>query len=142
MPWGGADVGKALTYDELLSASKRLKDANIICGDFEDVVASQLTEDSFVFLDPPYASDESRVFREYHEHSFSTGDWDRLVATLNKIDEVGAKFMMSYAGASAFGDRLSDWNINRLEVTRNVGGFRSSRRKYQEILVTNYETVA
>lgn len=33
---------------------------------------------TFVYLDPPYARDEERVFREYDQKSFVTQDWLRL----------------------------------------------------------------
>lgn len=139
VPWGGELVGKPLSLEELRRAASRLSKATIICGDFQAVVEQNTHAGSFVFLDPPYASDEERVFREYHQDSFSTSDWSRLIDVLHYIDNVGAKFMMSYAGASPILGKLSKWQIDTLEVTRNVGGFRSSRRKYKEVLVSNYE---
>lgn len=91
VPWGGDKVGKPLTCEELVIASKVLEPAQLVCGDFDRVVLDNIDADSFVYLDPPYASDETRVFREYHENSFATHDWDRFVEVLRKIDAAGAR---------------------------------------------------
>lgn len=138
VPWGGDKVGKALTCDELVIASKVLESAQLLCGDFDRVVLDNIDKNSFVYLDPPYASDENRVFREYHENSFATQDWDRLVDVLRKIDAAGARFLLSYAGAP-LNARLGDWNVGHLDVTRNVGGFRATRRKHREFVAMNFD---
>ena len=139
VPWGGDKVGKPLTCEELATASKSLQTTELLCADFETVVDHGLSEHAFVYLDPPYARDEERVFREYDEKSFATQDWSRLLATLEKIDEAGACFLMSYAGDPALMDQLTKWNVGHLDVTRNVGGFKASRRKHREFIATNYQ---
>lgn len=141
VPWGGDKVGKPLTCEELVIASKVLGPAQLVCGDFESVVLDHLDKNSFVYLDPPYACDETRVFREYHEHSFTTRDWDRFVGLLHKIDAVGARFLLSYAGAP-LNSRFGKWNIGHLDVTRNVGGFRATRRKHREFMAMNFDPAA
>lgn len=135
VPWGGDRVGKPLSRDDLVLASTALVGASFTCGDFEDVVTDSITPGCFVYLDPPYASDETRVFREYHEASFATGDWKRLVRVLQKVDQCGGKFLLSYAGTPP--TELSRWKVGHLDVTRNVGGFKASRRKYREFIATN-----
>ncbi|MER8828544.1 Dam family site-specific DNA-(adenine-N6)-methyltransferase [Mesorhizobium sp. M0938] len=137
VPWGGDKVGKPLSKAELIAASTALAAAKLICGDFESVVLDNIDKDSFVYMDPPYASDETRVFREYHEDSFATGDWNRFIAVLRQIDRVGARFLLSYAGAPLEA-RFGDWNVGHLDVTRNVGGFRATRRKHREFIAMNF----
>ncbi|WP_439501576.1 DNA adenine methylase [Aminobacter ciceronei] len=141
VPWGGDKVGKALTQADISRASLLLDNARLICGDFEAVVCASIRPGTLVYLDPPYASNESRVFREYHEDSFATSDWERLMRVLRYIDDAGAHFLLSYAGSSSFMEQLGNWHIGHLDVTRNVGGFRASRRKYREFVATNYKVV-
>jgi DNA adenine methylase len=138
VPWGGDKVGKPLTVEELIAASRILQRSEILCADFEVVVQHALDERTFVYLDPPYARDEKRVFREYDQKSFATQDWSRLVSTLEMIDKAGAHFLMSYAGDPSLIDQLTKWNVGHLDVTRNVGGFKASRRKHREFIATNY----
>jgi DNA adenine methylase len=138
VPWGGKRLAKPLTLDELVRASAALSNTDLMCDDFETVVSHGLSEGAFIYLDPPYARDEERVFREYHQESFSTADWPRLLDTLDRIDQAGAYFLLSYAGDSSLVEELTKWNVGHLDVTRNVGGFRASRRKYREFIATNY----
>lgn len=137
VPWGGEKVGKPLTEQDLVDASRALQNATFVCADFESVVSAHLEPGAFVYLDPPYASNEARVFREYDEKSFATSDWDRLMNLLNSIHNAGAFFLLSYAGAPAFASALGNWNAGHLDVTRNIGGFRASRRKHREFMATN-----
>lgn len=138
VPWGGDKVGKPLNAEELLAASRILDRADLLCDDFEAVVQHHLDQHTFVYLDPPYARDEKRVFREYDQKSFATKDWSRLLSTLEKIHESGAHFLMSYAGDPSLIDQLDKWNVGHLDVTRNIGGFKASRRKHREFIATNY----
>jgi DNA adenine methylase len=138
VPWGGDKVGQRLKRSELLRASEALKNASFVCGDFEVVIKQSLGPETFVYLDPPYASDETRVFREYHAQSFSTCDWERLLGVLHSIDKAGGRFLLSYAGSPQLAEQLGSWKVGYIDVTRNVGGFRSTRRKHREFVATNY----
>lgn len=138
VPWGGDKVGAPLTVQIIAEASKALANAKFVCSDFEELIDCNLVEGTFFYIDPPYASNEKRVFREYHENSFSTLDWDRLVASLERIDRSGAFFLISYAGTKLAEKCLERWSIGHLDVTRNVGGFRSTRRKHREFIGTNF----
>lgn len=137
VPWGGDNSGKKLSINELFNASKVIQSANLLCCDFEEAIRNNVRKDDFVYLDPPYAQNENRVFKEYYNESFSTVDWSRLLGVIHYIDSVGAKFLLSYAGDPSLIEDLKPWNIGRLEVTRNVGGFKSSRRKHSEFMASN-----
>ena len=139
VPWGGARVGKPPSREEIVAASKRLEHVKVKVGDFQTVVSEEHKKGCLVYLDPPYARNEERVFREYHKDSFSTSDWGRLIETIEEIDRLGSKFILSYAGDGEIVERLARWQIGYLDVTRNVGGFKSSRRKFREFLATNCE---
>ena len=125
--------------EELIQASKQLENVKVRTGDFQDIIEEEKKTGCLVYLDPPYARNEERVFREYHKNSFSTLDWDRLIETIEKIDQSGSYFILSYAGDGEIVERLAKWQIGYLDVTRNVGGFKSSRRKFREFLATNCE---
>ncbi|WP_183969455.1 Dam family site-specific DNA-(adenine-N6)-methyltransferase [Sagittula marina] len=138
VPWGGEKSGAPPSLADLIAVSERMKTISVCDGDFEEVVRRELAPGALVYLDPPYARDEVRVFREYHANSFSTSDWERLVALIYDIDRIGAYFVLSYAGDSELVDALRRWEVGRLEVTRNVGGFASTRRKHSEFMASNY----
>lgn len=137
VPWGGQKSGENLKIEHLLEASVFLERCQIFCDDFQNVVERNLIRDSIVYLDPPYAQDEKRVFREYHANAFSTRDWTRLVSLLKVIEEAGAYFVLSYAGDPSLLEGLKHWNVGSVDVTRNVGGFASTRRKHREFIASN-----
>ena len=137
VPWGGTKEGKAITRDELAAVSQRLRHISIHEGDFQSIVENHLTRGSLVYLDPPYARDEKRVFREYYSNSFVTGDWERLAVLLHEIDDFGAKFILTYAGDASLISKLRKWQVGYLDVTRNIGGFKSTRRKHREFIASN-----
>lgn len=139
VPWGGDKVGNPLSRDDLNAASACIQNAELKCDDFESVIRQSVRRDTLFYLDPPYARNEQRVFREYHENSFATFDWRRFLDTLRWIDDGGGYFLVSYAGDPNLISELTHWNIGHLDVTRNVGGFRSSRRKHREFIATNFE---
>ena len=35
--------------------------------------------------------------------------------------------------------RFGGWNVGHLDVTRNVGGFRATRRKHREFVAMNFD---
>lgn len=137
VPWGGERAAAPLSENELVRASEALSNAEFICADFESLVENNIREGALFYLDPPYATNEARVFREYHPNSFGVGDWDRLTTQLEKIDDGGGYFLLSYGGLDPATRHFSKWDIGQHEVTRNVGGFRASRRKHKEFLATN-----
>jgi DNA adenine methylase len=93
----------------------------------------------FVYLDPPYAVQSRRVFREYDKRAFSLRDVERLASHLHVIDRKGASFVVSYADCREARSLLAPWKIRRIIVRRNVAGFLSARRLAAELLVTNIE---
>ncbi|MBX3517806.1 MAG: Dam family site-specific DNA-(adenine-N6)-methyltransferase [Rhodospirillales bacterium] len=137
VPWGGNNVGAPLTLAELALASALLRRAKIICADFATVLDTIDNPDTFVYLDPPYASNETRVFCEYNVQSFSTKDWPRLVEQLDVLNTKGCRFLLSYAGDPDLITHLSKWNVDYIDVTRNVGGFKATRRKHREFVAAN-----
>lgn len=139
VPWGGEKVGKPPSLEDLIRASERLVNVKVRIGDFQEIIENEQKPGCLVYLDPPYARNEERVFREYHKDSFSTLDWERLIETIEEIDRSGSNFILSYAGDGEVVERLAKWQIGFLDVTRNVGGFKSSRRKFREFLATNCE---
>lgn len=122
--------------DRLRAGAKVLASAQLMVCDFEEVVA-RVTRGDFVYLDPPYAVDERRIFREYLPGSFSTLDLPRLETALNHIDHVGATFLLSYAWCRE-GRALADaWHHRTVRSRRNVAGFAGHRRLAEEVLISN-----
>lgn len=122
--------------ESVLAAATQLRRATIRAQDFSRTVA-EVRKGDFVYMDPPYAVDDRRIFREYLPGSFSRDDLERLSECLVEIDNRDAVFLLSYADSTE-GRRLAgEWYKKTIVTRRHVAGFAGSRRSAREILVSN-----
>lgn len=137
VPYGGLKSGKLPTKENFINISNLLKNVEIINTDFEDLILNRLEVNDFVYLDPPYAVKNKRIFKQYGPTNFGTNDMERLFLLLDYIDKKGAKFLLSYAYCEELQFLTSKWNSNIVTTQRNIAGFASNRRKEQEYLISN-----
>ncbi len=137
VPYSHEPNKKIDNWELLKATSLKLQKATIKHGDFEGIVKKNLRKSDFVYLDPPYAIENVRIFNQYGNHTFGISDLRRLSSLLEHIDKKGACFVVSYA-ADDFSTKLfRRWNVKRVQVQRNIAGFAEHRRKSTEIIVTN-----
>ena len=136
VPYGGARVGHLPTVEELCLASQALRSAKFLPGDFEQVLA-KAEEGDFVYLDPPFAVENRRVFRQYGPQTFGSHDLARLAGALDKLHARGVSFVVSYAYCAEAKKAFAKWPQRKLFVSRNIAGFRRFRRRAAELIVTN-----
>lgn len=111
-----------------------LRRARLISCDFERSLELASAGD-LVYVDPPYYAEGRRFRGEYGYGAFSVDDEVRLVKALFAASKRGAAIIVSYNGSLL--KSLPGWRAVRQKVTRNVGGFASSRRRVFEYLYTN-----
>lgn len=137
VPYGGQKSGALPTVERFIEAAKRLRGAKIFNMDFEKFVTQKVRAGDFVYLDPPYAVANRRIFRQYDPNTFGTHDVERLQNTLDLIDERGATFLVSYALSSEVKPLLNRWQFRRVQTQRNIAGFTEHRKKAIEVMITN-----
>lgn len=138
VPYGGTKTGTLPTTQDLISYSNILKGTELFACDFEATL-SKVKSGDFVYLDPPYASASTRVFREYHKASFNTEDVQRLRASLDELTKRGAKFVLSYANCPEVKELKKSYSYRLVRVRRHIAGFSSVRRHYEELIITNID---
>ena len=85
----------------LLEVSRALENAEVHCGDFDQIL-SRAQHGDFVYLDPPYTSlHASNGFRQYNEILFSWQDQQRLGHTAASLAERGCVVLVSNANHDA-----------------------------------------
>jgi DNA adenine methylase len=136
VPYGHTRSGRIPRIEDFRRASQMLANARLICAEFGRVLA-EARDGDFVYLDPPYATDERRIFRQYDKREFTQKDLKRLARHLESMDERGAHFVLSYEDCNEARVHFRQWRIESLAVRRNVAGFVAARRTATEILVTN-----
>ncbi|WP_349745764.1 DNA adenine methylase [Pseudomonas frederiksbergensis] len=135
----GSKTGNLPTPEKISDCAMALKGASLIYGDFKKTL-KYIEQGDFVYLDPPYTKEGAKNRGEYGHGSFDYQDIPTLISYLEKIDEKGAYFLLSYSCDSALLDLLpSRWNKLELSVNRHVAGFKQHRSIAKEVLVANYE---
>lgn len=137
VPYGAAKSGGLPSLEKFITAAKQLKSAKLYSLDFEEFVDSNVKRGDFVYLDPPYAVANRRVFRQYDPNTFGIEDLERLALLLERIDSKGASFLVSYAYSAEIKSLMTRWKSNRVMAQRNVAGFTKHRRKAVEVMITN-----
>lgn len=137
VPYGGERSGNFPTLSEISSASKVLRNARLIGGSFEKVLAEVKSGD-FVYLDPPYSIANRRVFNNYSNDVFGLNNLTILRCELERLNRNGIPFLLSY-GLSKEGLTLAKgFRIRHKTVQRQISGFATYRKTAREMLVTNF----
>jgi DNA adenine methylase len=137
VPYGGGKTGELPGLAALRNASLTLQQAELLCGDFESVLTTHIRPGDFVYLDPPFAVKNRRIFRQYGPATFGMADISRLGSVLREIHNRGAHFLLSYAKSPESDEVLGPWFRSEVTVQRNISGFSRHRRKDTEVLITN-----
>lgn len=138
VPYGGQRAGRIPALEKWISCADALRRADLVHGDFEAVVLENVSAGDFVYLDPPYAVSNRRIFRQYTAAEFGVDDVRRLASLLKEIDRRGARFVVSYAQSPETKVIASGWKVSRTMAQRNVAGFAEHRRKAVEVQITNF----
>jgi len=95
VPYGKRIARNAFDEQNFLQASQALKKADIIAGDFQDLL-SQAASGDFIYLDPPYTVlHSSNGFKQYNEKIFSWKDQIRLAEVANESVNKGCFVIVS-----------------------------------------------
>ncbi len=137
VPYGGAKSGNIPSIEHMKACGQALKAARLMKADFRDTLAL-VRKGDFVYLDPPYAVSNRRVFVEYGACLFTVDDLGVLGTHLREIDKCGAIFVASYADCSEAREAFAGWRVRRVLTRRSVAGFLGARRNHYEMFVTNY----
>jgi DNA adenine methylase len=136
VPYSASKTGGLPSLSELRAVSQSLKQARIQCCDFATIL-NQVRTGDFVYLDPPFAVANRRIFRQYGPSTFGVDDLNRLAKLLDTIDSKGATFVVSYALSAESLRVFSNWHLRRVRIQRNISGFAKHRRRAIEIIVSN-----
>ncbi|MFA9486344.1 MULTISPECIES: DNA adenine methylase [unclassified Moraxella] len=146
VPIGSYKSPKFIDEENVLDISKKLQDTQILTGDFE-LVLSYLPTDlpCMFYIDPPYRPiSDTASFTAYSDNGFNDNEQKRLAEFCKTIDKLGHQFLLSNSDpknhdeSDDFFDELyQGFKIERVEANRAIGANSSSRKKINEIMVSN-----
>jgi DNA adenine methylase len=136
VPYGAPKTNNVPTLEHLEACSTLLRRASITQADFRQTLA-RVRPGDFVYLDPPYAVSNRRIFVQYGTSIFTSWDLRELSRLLAVIAGRGATFLASYADCREARDAFGSWPQKRIPIRRNVAGFSGARRVQYELYASN-----
>lgn len=131
-------MGAIPPCDELAAFGGLLRRASLRSADFSELLGDAGQGD-FVYLDPPYAGRGVRDRGEYGIGAFGESDLEAFNQSVEEASARGAKILISYADLPKVRRMFSSWNVNRIEVGRNVSGFAKGRARVTELILRNFD---
>ena len=138
VPYGGIsynrkDFQKKVDYLFSEEMTKKLSGADIYCGDFEGFLDGlNLTEDDFIFLDPPYDSD----FSTYAQNEFGREEQIRLCECIKRTR---AKVLLIIKNTDFIYDLYKDdFTITSFDKKYMVSFMNRNDRDVEHLVITNY----
>ncbi len=145
VPMGAYKNPQICNEDNLLNVSKKLQNANIVCGDYKDS-ASFIDDKTFVYFDPPYRPlTKTANFTSYTEQLFDDNKQLELANFVQDLDNKGALIVISNSDPkntdendNFFDDAYSKQNIRRVAANRMINRNSDARGKINELLISNF----
>ncbi len=138
VPYGGIsynrkDFQKKINYLLSDEVTAKLQSAEIYCDDFESFInALDLTENDFMFLDPPYDSD----FSTYAQNTFGRAEQERLCHCLKNTP---AKILLVIKNTDFIYELYqNDFNIASFDKKYMVSFMNRNDRSAEHLIITNY----
>lgn len=139
VPYANRKTGAVPDIERWLSCASALSSVELSCEDFESFLMRTVKRGDFVYLDPPYAVSNRRIFSQYSAQTFGEGDLVRLARVLKVLDQRGATFVVSYAQSPETRLLSEGWFVRRKMAQRNVAGFTEHRRRAVEVIISNVQ---
>ncbi|MBM3814154.1 MAG: Dam family site-specific DNA-(adenine-N6)-methyltransferase [Acidimicrobiia bacterium] len=136
VPYSGVRCGGFPGDDVFKRCSRRLQRVRFMRGDFERVLGEAKPGD-LVYMDPPFAVKERRVFRQYHPNTFTSEDIERLRRWMEILDGRGINFVVSYAESAEANILKRGYDYKTVSVRRNIAGFATHRTVSNEVVIFN-----
>jgi DNA adenine methylase len=120
---------------DIIRSHERLITVTIECQDFRDIINFYDTEKTFFYLDPPY--------RNSSRHSYPVGKFtdDDYTDLYNFCSNMKGDFLLSINDDPFINSLFSKFNITKTKVPYSGSPKQKVRKKYPELIITNYKLI-
>ena len=144
VPMGDYKNPKICDEENLIKISKKLKNVEVIYGDYKKSY-DFIDENTFVYFDPPYRPlNQTSSFTSYTEYIFGDKEQIELSEYFRILNKKGAKLLLSNSDPKnvdindEFFDNLyKEFDIKRIESSRAINIKGEKRGKVTEVLISN-----
>lgn len=138
VPFGNYKNPRIVDADNLINCSKLLKNTEICCADFSEIL-NKVQKGDFVYFDPPYVPlNETSSFTSYTKDGFDIDMQFKLRDVCDELDSMGVMFMLSNSDTKLVNELYSNYEIKKVFASRAINANASGRGKITEVLVRNY----
>ena len=138
VPYGNYKNPRIVDENNLLNCSELLKNTEIKCADFSEIL-TKVKKGDFVYFDPPYVPlNETSSFTSYTKDGFDMDMQFKLREVCDELDSMGVMFMLSNSDTKFVNELYSNYEIKKVFASRAVNANAEGRGKITEVLVRNY----
>lgn len=135
VPFGNYKNPKICDDSRLRSASNVLRNANIINGDYKQVLRDNAEPGDFIFLDPPYLPiSEYSDFKRYTKEQFYEEDHRELAEEVKRLHELGCYVLLTNSNHPLVHELYGDFEISVHQTKRNISS-NGNKRNGEDVLV-------
>ena len=136
VPYGKYANPRICDEEGLKAASKALKKADILCGDYLLVLEHYAEAGDFVFLDPPYLPiSEYADFKRYTKEQFYEEDHIELAKMIMRLQERGCHVVLTNSNHPLVHELYAPFTIDVIQTKRHIS-CNGSARKGEDVIVT------
>lgn len=137
-PFGKYKNPKICDEEHLRKASCALKKAEIICGDYLDVLRKYAQKGDFVYLDPPYIPvSKYSDFKRYTKEQFNEDDQRQLAQEVKVLYQNGCNVLLTNSNHPLVHELYSPYQIEIIQTRRSISA-KGTRRRGEDVMVTAY----
>ena len=138
VPFGNYKNPRIVDAENLINCSKLLKNTEICCADFSEIL-NKVKKGDFVYFDPPYVPlNETSSFTSYTKDGFDLDMQFKLRDVCDELDSKGVMFMLSNSDTKLVNELYSNYEIKKVFASRAINANGNGRGKITEVLVRNY----
>ena len=139
VPFGNYKNPRIVDAENLINCSKLLKNTEIYCADFSEIL-NKVQKGDFVYFDPPYVPlNETSSFTSYTKDGFDLDMQFKLRDICDELDSLGVMFMLSNSDTKLVNELYSNYEIKKVFASRAINANPNGRGKITEVLVRNYD---
>ena len=137
VPYGNYNYPAIIDEAHIVEVSELIKDVNFSCSSFNDAM-DKVTTDDFIYLDPPYAPENSKSFVGYTTDGFDLDQHKILFAKTKELKAKNVKMVMSNAAVDLVKDSFPapDYKTKIISCKRHINS-KKPDAKANEVLITN-----
>lgn len=136
VPFGHYKNPEIINKEHILTVNSLIKNVIFEVSDFKKSLKEEYETDDFIYLDPPYAPENSKSFVSYNEGGFDINNHKKLFEICNKLD---TQFLMSNSDVELVKQYFNkdSYEIETISCKRTIN-CKKPDSKSNELLIKNY----